>query len=42
MLSGAISGGLCDHDRVLECGDTGVSGVDTVLSCAVNVCLCDL
>ena len=42
VLSGAISGGLCDLDRVLECGDADVSGVDTVVSGDVSVRLCDL
>ena len=42
VLSGAISGGLCDLDRVSECGVTDVSGVDSVVSGAVSGCLCDL
>ena len=40
-VSGAVSGGLCDLNRVPGGGDTDVSGVDTV-SGAVSVCLCDL
>ena len=35
VLSNAVSGGLCDLDRVSGGGDTVVSG-------AVSVCLCDL
>ena len=35
LESCAISGGLCDLDRV-------VSDVDTVVSGAVSVCMCDL
>ena len=42
VVSGAVSGGLCDLDRVSGGGDTDVSGVDTVLSGAVSVCLSDL
>ena len=42
VLSGDISGGLCDLDRVSGCGDTDVSSVDTVVSGDVCVCLCDL
>ena len=42
LESGAISGGLCDLDRVSGGGDTVVSDVDTVVSDAVSVCLCDL
>ena len=41
VLSGAVSGGLCDLDRVSGGGDTDVSGVDTS-SGAVSVCLCDI
>ena len=40
-VSGAVSGGLCDLNRVPGGGDPDVSGVDTV-SGAVSVCLCDL
>ena len=42
VLSGAVSGGLCDLDRVSGGGDTDVSGVDSVVSGAVSGCLCDL
>ena len=35
LESCAISGGLCDLDRV-------VSDIDTVVSGAVTVCMCDL
>ena len=42
MVSGTVSGGLCDLDRVSGGGDTDVSGVDTVLSDAVGGGLCDL
>ena len=40
VVSGAVSGGLCDLDRVSGCGDMDVSGVDTVVSGAVSGCLC--
>ena len=39
VLSGAVSGGLCDLDRVSGGGDTAVSGVDTVMSMYVCVTL---
>ena len=42
MLSGAVSGGLCDLDRVSGGGNTYVCGVDKVLSGAVSGGLCDL
>ena len=42
VLSGAVSGDLCDLDRVSGGGDTGMSGVDRVESDAVSGCLCDL
>ena len=42
VLSGPVSGGLCDIDRVSGGGDTAVSDVETVVSGAVGVCLCDL
>ena len=42
VLSGAVSGGLCDIDRASGGGDTAVSDVATVVSGAVGVCLCDL
>ena len=42
MLSGAVSGGRCDLDRVSGGGDTDVCGVDTVVSGAISGCLCDL
>ena len=42
VLSGAVSGGRCDIDRVSGGGDTDVSGVDTVVSDAVSGCLCDI
>ena len=42
VLLGAVSGRLCDLDRVSGSGDTDVSGVDTVVSGAVGVCLSDL
>ena len=41
VLSSAVSGGLCDMDRVSGGGDTDASGVDTV-SGAVSGGLCDL
>ena len=41
VLSSAVSGGLCDLDRVSGGGDTDASGVDTVTG-AVSVCMCDL
>ena len=41
VLSSAVSGGLCDQDRVSEGVDTDASGVDTV-SGAVIGSLCDL
>ena len=41
VLSSAVSGGLCDLDRVSGGGDTNASGVDTV-SGAVSGGLCDL
>ena len=42
VLSGAVSGGLCDLDRVSGGGDTDVCGVDKVLSGAVSGGLCDV
>ena len=42
VLSGAISGGLCDLDRVSGCGDTDMGSVDTVVSDGVSGCLCDI
>ena len=36
VVSGAVSGGLCDLERVSGGGDTDVSGVDTVVSDAVS------
>ena len=39
MLSGAVSGGMCDLDMMSGGGHTGVSGVDTVVSGAVSVTL---
>ena len=42
VLSGAVSGGLCDLDRVSGGGDTDVCCVDAVLSGAVGGGLCDL
>ena len=42
VLSGAVSGGLCDLDRVSGGGDTYMSSVDTVVSDAVSGCLCDI
>ena len=42
VLSGAVSGGLCDLDRVSGGGDTEVSCVHMVLSGAVSGGLCDL
>ena len=42
VLSGAVSGGLCDLDRVSGGDDTYMSGVDTVVSGALSGCLCDL
>ena len=42
VLSGAVSGRMCDLDRVSGGGDTDVSGVDTVVSGAVSGCLCHL
>ena len=41
-MSGAVSGGLCDIDRVTGGGDTGVSGVDTLVSATVSGSLCDI
>ena len=41
LFSSAVSGGLCDLDRVSGGGDTDASGVDTV-SGAVSGGLCDL
>ena len=41
VLSGAVSGGLCDHGRVSGGGDTVVSDVDTVVSGATSGGLCD-
>ena len=41
VLSSAVSGGLCDLDRVSGGGDTDASGVDTV-SGAVSGGLCDI
>ena len=41
VLSSAVSGGLCDLDRVSGGGDTDASGVDTVPG-AVSGGLCDL
>ena len=42
VLSGAVSGGLCDLDRVSGGGDTDGRCVDKVLSGAVSGGLCDL
>ena len=42
VLSGTVSGGLCDLDMVSGGCDTDESGVDTVLSDAVSGGLCDL
>ena len=42
VLSGAVSGGLCDLDGVSGGGDTDMGGVDTVVSGAASGCLCDL
>ena len=42
VLLGAVSGCLCDLDRVSGSGDTDVSGVDPVVSGAVSVCVSDL
>ena len=42
VLSAAVSGGLCDLDRVLGGGDTDGCCVDKVLSSAVSGGLCDL
>ena len=42
VLSGAVSGGLCDLDRVSGGVDTYMSSVDTVVSYAVSGCLCDI
>ena len=42
LMSDAVSGGLCDLDRVSGGGDTAGSGVDAGVSGAVSVCLCDL
>ena len=42
VSSGAVSGGLCDLDKVSGCGDTDVSGIDTAMSGAVSGGLCDL
>ena len=42
VSSDAVSGGLCDLDRVSGGGDTDVSGVDMVVSGFVSGCLCDL
>ena len=42
VLSGAVSGGLCELDRVSGGGDTYMSSVDTVVSDAVSGCLCDI
>ena len=40
VLSGAVGGGLCDHDRVSGGGDTEVCGVDMVVSGTVGgVCV---
>ena len=36
VLSGAVSGGLCDLDRVSGGGDTDMSGVDTVVCKAMS------
>ena len=36
MLSGAVHDGLCDLDMMSGAGDTGVGGVDTVVSGAVS------
>ena len=41
LLSGVVSSGLCDLDRVSGGGDTDVSCVDTVVSGAVSGCLYD-
>ena len=42
VLSGAVSGSLCDLDRVSGGGETDVSSVNTVVSGAVSGCLCHL
>ena len=42
VLSGAVSGGLCDLDMVPGVGDMDVSELDTVVSGAVSGGLCDL
>ena len=42
VSSGAVSGCMCDLDRVSGGGDTDVSGVDTVASGAVSGCMCDI
>ena len=42
VLSGAVSGGLCDIDRVSGGGDTEGCCVDKVLSGAVSGGLCDI
>ena len=39
MLSGAVSGSMCDLDMMSGGGHTGVSGIDTVVSGAVSVTL---
>ena len=42
VLSGVVSSGLCDLDRVSGGGDTDMGSVDTVVSDAVSGCLCDI
>ena len=42
VLSGAVSGGLCDLDRASGGGDTDMGSVDTVVSDAVSGCVCDI
>ena len=42
VLKGAVSGGLCDLDRMSGGCDMDVSGIDTVVSGAVSECLCDI
>ena len=42
VLSSAVSGGLCDLDRVSGGGDTDMGSVDTMVSDAVSGCLCDI
>ena len=42
VSSGAVSGCMCDLDRVSGGGHMDVSGVDTVASGAVSGCMCDI